>query len=348
MLTRYGWAGASSRQRFMLFLPELRAAGFDTTLRPMFSDRYLESLYRAGRRPLAAVALAYARRLRDLLRAGTFDAVWLEKELFPYLPGFVEAALSAAGTPYVVDYDDALFHQYDAHRLAPVRVLLGAKLTPLLRKSAAVTAGSRYLAEWASRAGARRVELIPTVVDLARYDCAPGLAGGSELRVGWIGTPVTTPYLWQIRGALRRLARRRPLRLVTIGAAPLPGYGVPVEPHDWRWESEARDIASFDIGIMPLPDSPFEQGKCGYKVLQYLACGRPAVASPVGANREILADGEAGRLARDEEQWIACLEELAACAPLRERMGMSGRRLIERLYSVQAAAPRLISLLRSI
>jgi glycosyltransferase involved in cell wall biosynthesis len=315
----------------------------------MFSDRYLATLYRTGRRSPPEVALAIGRRLCDTWRAGRYDAVWLEKELFPWLPGVVESALAAAGTPYVVDYDDAIFHQYDGHRLASVRRLLGAKLTPLVRKSSAVTAGNLYLADWAKRVGASRVEIVPTVVDHRRYlfPAQPPRAG-RELRIGWIGTPVTTHYLWQIRGPLRQLARRIPLRLITVGAAPVPGYGVPVEQRDWRWDREAADIASFDIGIMPLRDSPFEQGKCGYKLLQYLACGKPVVASPVGVNVDILAGGGVGRLASDDAQWSGALEELAASAGLRTQMGVNGQRLVQQRYSVEAVAPRVVDLLQRI
>ena len=96
---------------------------------------------------------------------------------------------------------------------------------------------------------------------------------------------------------------------------------------------------------MPLPDGPFERGKCGYKLIQYMACALPVVASPVGANRDIVEQGRNGFLASDADEWRAALHALVADPGLRRRFGEAGRRSVEQCYSLQVHAPRLARLL---
>jgi glycosyltransferase involved in cell wall biosynthesis len=114
----------------------------------------------------------------------------------------------------------------------------------------------------------------------------------------------------------------------------------------WSEQTEAAQVAAFDIGLMPLPDEPWERGKCGYKLIQYMACGVPVVASPVGANTEIVTPGMNGALADTSEQWLASLTELAEDPALRARQGTEGRKRVEHWYSLQAQAPRLVSMLQ--
>jgi hypothetical protein len=209
----------------MLYVDSLERAGFSVELRSLFSDEYLRHLYERGRKSVMETVRGYVRRVRDLLAAKRFDVVWVEKELFPFLPGQMEKLLSATQTPYIVDYDDAIFHNYDLHESRWLRRMLGAKLTPLVSRAFGVTVGNRYLAEWAAKCGAKQVRLVPTVIETSRYPYPPSpREPGQELRIGWIGTPITTPYLWLVRDALKRASKSRPLRLVTVGAGPLIGY----------------------------------------------------------------------------------------------------------------------------
>ncbi len=347
MLSRYDRLGASSRLRFFDFLPALRAAGFSVTVAPLLDGDYLRAVY-AGRRPdPAAIAAAYLHRVAVLLRAGRHDLVWLEKEALPWLPAGIEAQLLGR-VPYVMDIDDAWFHRYALHRSGVVRRLLGSKLEHLARNAALVAAGSPYLADWARAAGARSVLALPTVLDLERYpSCAPSAwpdrADGS-LTVGWMGTPATRRYLDLIAGAFARLGARLggTLRLRVVGAADVRIPGVEVVCVPWHEESEVAELAGFDVGVMPLPDAPWERGKCGYKLIQYMACARPVVASPVGVNVDLVTDGENGFLAADEDAWVEALVRLAADPALRIRLGMAGRRRVEAGYSLQSITPRLI------
>jgi glycosyltransferase involved in cell wall biosynthesis len=131
-----------------------------------------------------------------------------------------------------------------------------------------------------------------------------------------------------------------------MGADSQLEFGVPMEPHAWSEASEAQWLASVDIGIMPLPDEPFERGKCGYKLIQYMAAGKPVIASPVGFNRELVTP-DVGLLARDAADWLAALRQLGTDVARRQQMGQAGRALVERSYSLQAVAPHVVDLLDS-
>jgi glycosyltransferase involved in cell wall biosynthesis len=296
-----------------------------------------------------SIVLAYLRRLRALLGARRYDLVWLEKEALPYLPAFIETAL-LAGVPYVVDYDDAWFHRYDASTSRLVRALLGRKIDAVMRHAAIVVAGNEYLAARARAAGARRIEIVPSAIDLARYrdpGAAPAApADGRAAVAGWIGIPLNAHYLTLIEPALRGVSSDITLHVV---GAPVPPElaGVPAESFAWTEGDEIARIEAFDVGIMPLADTPWERGKCAYKLLQVMAAGKPVIASPVGANRQVVHHGENGFLAASADEWAHALRTLARDPALRARMGGAARTSIARAYSVAAIGPRLAALLRA-
>lgn len=346
-LTRYGAWGASSRVRFMQYLPTLRAAGLDVQTSALFDDAALRSRYAQGRYATSDLLRSFGNRVAALRGRNRFDLLWIEKECLPWMPLSLERAL-LQGVPYVLDYDDAIFHNYDHHRLALVRGLLGRRLDGLMARASLVIGGNRYLVARAREAGAPNVALVPTTVDLAQYPLAPAedAVGRSDANtVVWIGSPTTVHYLEALVEPLRQLATRCSFTLRVIGAtANLPG--VKVEHVSWSAASEARSIAECAIGIMPLFDSPWERGKCGYKLVQYMACGLPVVASPVGVNAEIVEEGVNGYLADEAAQWVDALESLLRQPQLRASLGATGRRRVETTYSVQVTGPQIATLLR--
>lgn len=346
LLCRYGPMAASTRHRCLQYLPYLADHGFDVRVETLLDDRYLRSLYAQQRLSKLPIARSYARRMRLLRNADRYDLIWTHIEAFPWLPGWLESSLLPEGVPYVVDYDDAMFHRYDRHRSPIVRRVLGEKIDRVMREAALVVAGNRYIADRADRAGAKRVEILPTVVDLDRYPPAPAAPGGG-FTIGWIGSPASAYNLQLARPALEAFCRRRAARVVAVGSGELELGEVPLEVKPWSEATEVAEIRRFDVGIMPLIDSPFERGKNGFKLIQYMACARPVIGSPVGVNREIITDGENGFQATTEEEWVRALDALEGDEPLRRRQGEAGRRLVETRYSLAAAAPKLAELLRS-
>lgn len=344
LLSRYDRLGASSRLRFYQYLPALAAQGVEVTVAPLLGDDYVRSLYAGTGKSWGAILTAYGRRLRHLLHVHAFDVLWIEKELFPMLPAWAEVILRQLRVPTVVDYDDAVFHNYDNHANRWVRHVLGGKIDAVMRNATLVIAGNAYLARRAREAGAHQTEQLPTVIDLNRYPAVRERAT-TEYTIGWVGSPVTTKYLKLIAAPLQALCCNTGTRLVTIGAGPVALNEVRLEQWTWDEATEVDSVHHLNVGIMPLPDTPFERGKSGYKLIQYMACGLPVVASPVGVNCEIVEHGVNGFLARTDEEWITALTALRKSPDLRIRMGAAGRRKVEEHYCVQVTAPYLHRLL---
>jgi Glycosyl transferases group 1 len=346
MLTRYARQGASSRMRAYQYLPWLEAGGIDVTVSPLFSDAYVAGLQR-GRKSLSETLAGYLQRLQALQHIQQFDLVWIEKEALPWLPIWFERLFLPKHIPYVLDYDDAVFHYYDLHQNSAVKALLGGKHPALMRGAALVIAGNAYLADAARHAGAKRVEFVPTVVDLDRYPVpAPTQVRDKTAApcVGWVGQRSTASFLAPHKQLFERLTLTGRARFAAIGID-APALGLPMQPIPWTEQTEVASIASFDIGIMPLLDEPFEHGKCGYKLIQYMACCLPVVASPVGVNRQIVQHGVNGFLAETPAQWEQALQTLLADAGLRQRMGQAGRQKVEEQYCIQVTGPKLAAML---
>jgi glycosyltransferase involved in cell wall biosynthesis len=344
ILTRYGRLGASSRMRALQFLPHLNDAGIVCSVQPLFPDQMLQAKYDTGGYRIRDVLNVYTRRLQHLRHGRQFDLVWIEKEALPWMPASLERIL-LRGVPYMLDFDDALFHNYDLHSSRLVRHLMGCRIDRLMAGARLVIAGNEYLAKRARDAGARWVEVLPTVIDLERYPIKPKQEGRKQIaRIVWIGSPSTVQYLSTLGAPLAALARRVPFKLRVIGST-LDMPDVDVECVPWTEESEVASITQCDVGIMPLTDSPWERGKCGYKLIQYMACGLPVVASPVGVNTSIVLDGGNGFLAQEADAWEAKLGQLLEDETLRVKLGQAGRRDVETKYCVQRTAPKLVTML---
>ncbi len=344
-LTRYERLGSSSRVRFYQYFPHLEAQGIEIVNSPFFSDEYVRGLYMGRSVSLQKILYAYLKRLSALVHSARYDLLWVEKELFPWIPAWFETLLHLLRIPYIVDYDDAVFHRYDMHPSAFVRALLGRKIDRVMRHAVLVIAGNDYLAERAKKAGARRVETLPSVVDVPRYMLKQQDAD-SPFRIGWIGSPVTASYLDVIGNALTILSLEAKIHIVLIGAGNInPFPELPTTRLDWNEDQELSIGETFDVGVMPLVDGPFERGKCGYKLVQYMAGGLPVIASPVGINNQIITPGINGYLAASTDEWLESLRRLINDRELRFKMGQMGRRRAEQMYNLRITAPKLLEML---
>jgi glycosyltransferase involved in cell wall biosynthesis len=348
LMNRHCRLGPSSRLRYLQYIPKLNQCGVRVDINALYDETYLKNLYSFNKRSVKNIACNYLRRLGPLLSSGRYDLLWLEQELFPWLPPLAEWLLHIRHIPVVVDYDDAIFHRYDRHGHWMVRRLLGEKIDRIMQFASCVIAGNSYIARRAYEAGAETVAIIPTVIDLDRYKIEEKRER-LPLTVGWIGSPSTFSYFRSIAPVLIELQKRLPIRVAVVGVVNREiKSALPFNFYEWSEDTEVALLKTFDIGIMPLPDTPWTKGKCGYKLIQYMACGLPVVASRVGANIDIVNSEETGFLVSKNEEWAEAIERLATDAGLRESMGKNGRRRVEMIYNIDRTFPTLARcLLRS-
>ena len=344
---KYGDRAASTRQRLMQYCDFLQFHGISVDAVPLLDNTYVESLARRKKSSRLRLISSYWARLRLLLSARNYDVIWLHYEAFPYLPSFMERLVFFAGVPVVYDFDDAIFHQYDNHNNLLVRALLGGKLKPLLRRVSVSFCGNAYLKDYSERFCNNSV-ILPTVVDTDVYRAVPNTSTPRSLTIGWIGSPSTWQQLRPIVPLLVRMKDELNLRIRVVGAGYVNEDFAAVDFVDWSEDTEVSEIQRMDIGIMPLPDEPWARGKCGYKLIQYMACGLPVIASPVGVNSEIVEHGVNGFLATTEQEWRAALTKLIGDPDLRRRMGDAGRAKVDAEFSLRVHAPRLVEILKSV
>lgn len=345
-LMKYGARAASTRQRLLQYLPSLAQAGIQVEAATLFDDDYLRALAQRKSPGRLVIAGAYAKRLAQLPAGRKHDAVFLQYEAFPYLPAGFERLVGLVSRKLIIDYDDAIFHQYDRHPNGLVRKGLGRKLQPLLARADLCICGNAYIQKYVARYCSNTI-VVPTVVDVERY--APrGVAPTGRPLVGWIGSPSTFEQLRGTLGVLAGARERLGIDLRVVGSGLKDGAIEGVAFADWAEDREIPEIAGMDIGVMPLPDDPWARGKCGYKLIQYMACALPVIASPVGMNVDIVEHGVNGFLANTEQEWLEAVEKLARDPELRGRMGQAGREKVVREYSLQAQAPLLVSAFRNV
>jgi glycosyltransferase involved in cell wall biosynthesis len=314
----------STRIRLVQLVPELEARGWRCRVAPYPADARARRRFAAGLGPDDVVVVHRARPTRA-------EARWWH----------------AQPAPIVFDFDDAImFGRRGGVRGAVSRWRRGAGFRRMLGVCDAVACGNSFLA--AQCEGFRGpVCILPSAVrgDVPQAD--PRRAG--PLRVGWVGRSSNLRYLRAIAPELARAARRRDLVLAVVSDARFELPDVSVESIPWRIEDEAREVARFHVGLMPLaPSGPWSRGKCAYKLLQYMAAGVPAIGSGVGMNAELIEHDRNGLLARDAGDWERLLVELADDPERRARLGAAGRQTVLAGYTVEAVAARLAGLLAGV
>lgn len=332
-LTKYGRLGASSRCRFLNYIPHLRARGVAVTAVPLLSDSYVKKRLFGEALDYVDVARSYTKRLADIAGASRFEVLWIEGELLPRWPATLERLLRMLGRRFVVDLDDAIFHSYDNHPSPMVRKVLGRKIDLVFRGAEAVVAGNEYLAARARKAGAHRVILVPTAVDYPAY-AGYSAPRHDKLTFGWIGSSATAHYLQTVRAEIDDLCNTLPASLRLIGLDRHGFASSDVILREWREDTEIEELGSCDIGLAPLSDGPWERGKCGLKAIQYMASGIPVLAANVGVLPSIVQHGKTGFVYGSGAEFAQYARQLAKDPELRGRMGAAGRERVAASYSI--------------
>lgn len=305
----------------------------------------LTEFYEFKKYKIQEIFLAYIKRIYELWKLKKQSVLVIEKELFPFLPFWVEK-LFLRNKVVILDYDDAIFHQYDQHRNIFIQRFLGKKIDKLLNLADCVVCGSHYIFERAERAKAKSIYLLPTVVDTDNYQVRKSSINNVPIIV-WIGTPATVHYLKIIERALQELTLTKKFIFRIIGVKNYTIPNVDVECIPWSTSNEVLGLASADIGIMPLFETDWEKGKCGYKLIQYMASGLAVVCSAVGENIYIV-NHNCGFNVSQHNEWVSYLSFLIDEPIKRKEMGLAGRMRVENFYSTKKIADQWVSIFRRI
>ncbi len=348
-MTQFSEIGGTSRIHVLQFLPLLRKRGIVCDSRHFYSDRFYRIMFdlvKIGRFDKSInfvfyVSLGMLKKLWYIWLARNYDAVFLQREVFPLLWRWL---LKISNPRIIYEIEDAVFEINPIYRKRGLiyftAVNYQAKLiSKMIQQAVWVIAENEHLAEY-SRKFNQNVTIISCPIDTNYF--VPGLSkSGDVVTIGWVGSPLTTYLLKELNPVFTRLGKRYgdKIRLMVIGAA--SDYvvkGVSLIKKNWSLATQIADLQQFDIGLMPLDDTPFNKGRLGGKMMQYMSLGLPVVASNVGLNSMVVKDDFNGYLAGDIDEWVAKLSLLIENRELREQLGKNGRIEVVKKYDIDKQA----------
>jgi glycosyltransferase involved in cell wall biosynthesis len=345
----YPTEAPSNRLRVEQYFPYLREHGITPILRPFMTSLFYNIRYSPGdlSRKVASFGMSTLSRLSDVARASRADVILVHREAFPFGGPFFEEAMAKTNVPIVFDFDDAIYlpNSADANRFVTY-LKRPHKTARAIELSSWVIAGNENLKSYASRYNSN-ITVIPTPVDTEYFAPRSEEPKDDRVVIGWIGSNTTAPYLRMLVRALDQITEKYPNVVVrVVGGSYVPPIVHNLEVKRWDLDQELDELHGFDIGIMPMPDTEWTRGKCGFKALLYMSVGIPPVCSPVGVTTDILQDGYNGLLATTTEEWVDRLSMLIEDVPLRRKMGEAGRQWVLEKFSLQAQAPRFLDVLQ--
>lgn len=318
-----GWERPSSRYRVLQYLPYLEERGVVKQVITYPKD-----------------LMSYVRLYREIDK---YDVIFLQRKR---IPSPLLHLLRRRSTGVVYDFDDAIMFR-SSKASSPYSTTRQRRFARTVKAADHVIAGNAFLRDQA-RHYAEQVTVIPTAIDIKRYT-PKHYTKRKKVTIGWIGSSSTLPYLEHIKGVFNELGKRyKHLELKIICDRFFDCDTIPVIKKMWSAKEEIADLQSLDIGVMPLSDDLWSRGKCGLKILQYYGVGVPTVCTPVGVNRDVVQDGINGFWAMNHEEWMEKISRLVEDSCLRQEMGMRGRELIERSFSVHACGPQLYNIIEKV
>lgn len=336
----------ASQRRILQYVPALEREGIRCEILPFYGTppRSLKHCASDGGQTLASSLnkrLHSLRHLRD-----DIDLVWVEKEALPYVPWLAEKFLLPAHIPIITDLGDAQFQPQSQNDNSILRNIFPDKTTQMIKNAALVMAGNSYMMERAEQAGANWVEVMPTAITPSTSQPAQRSHADNKLRVGWIGTPPTwTRHAEPLFRTLDPFFTEKNAVARVVGARAGRSRCGHLDYHPRIPGAESDQISAMDIALAPLQNGPLGQGACGYQILRYMACGIPVIASPLGAQGEIIEHGHSGFLASTPEEWRAALGALLDDAALRQKIGAAGKAKVEKEFTLSQIAPKMADLL---
>jgi glycosyltransferase involved in cell wall biosynthesis len=343
----------SQRFRFEQYFELLKRNKIEFVVSSFWSLRAWAILYSKGNafEKTFWLITGFLMRWLDVFRSVQYDLIFIHRECAPIGPPVFEFVLTKVLTKKIIyDFDDAIWLPNTSAENALARwIKFHGKVKFICRWSYRVSCGNDWLANYARQFNSN-VVVNPTTIDtenLHNPDVYPFRKENEKVVIGWTGTHSTLMYLNELIPILQAIEKKHPviIRIIANKNPNLPLQSFEFIP--WRKETEIQDLLSFDIGLMPLTDDTWANGKCGFKALQYMALEIPCVASPVGVNNSIIQNNQNGFLCQSENEWETTLEKLIADRSLRKRIGSAGRETVIQHYSVSSNSSSFLALTKS-
>ncbi|MCC6372542.1 MAG: glycosyltransferase [Bacteroidia bacterium] len=330
----------SQRYRFEQYLPFLEQQGFKFTFSYLLNEKDDHTFYSQGNFPAKVIILLKSVfiRLKDCLRFKNYAIVFIQREASFLGTSFAEKRAFKSGARVIFDFDDSIWLADTSPGNKKWEwIKKPEKFFTNIANAHCVMAGNAYLAEKALPFNKHTI-IVPTTVDTALHRPLTGFKKENVVTIGWSGSISTVKHFELLLPVLFKLKKRygHKIAFKLIGEKNYKHPELEVEAVAWSEATEVQQLNSLDIGIMPLPNDAWANGKCGLKGLTYMACGVAAVMSEVGVNKQIIKHGRNGFLAENDYEWYNVLCELIENKSLREQIGKSGCATVLNNYSVEA------------
>ena len=338
--SKYDSLSASCRERVICYINLLKKKKINTYFYPLINNKLFYERIVLEKSHFFLILFAIIKRILIILfiRKNKNIVIISGGELIPYFPSILESFLLLKGVKYILDFDDAVFHNYENSNNLLTKFLLKNKFKVIFKNSHAVFAGNKYIYNYALENGARKVIYLPTTIDFKKYEIntikrISNLKKKDSFKLVWIGSPSTTKYLNSIITPLKYLINNYNISLRVIGSKNFSFNSSKVEIFDWNEKLQYKYILECDVGLMPLNNGSWEKGKCGYKIIQYMYCSIPVIVSPVGANLDIVKNQFNGLFANSNSEWIKSVLALKNNKDLYNSIKENGKKEVERRYS---------------
>jgi len=348
--TKYTSKGPSSRYRtyqYKSFIDE----HFETVYLPFFDDNYIDTIFNNNKINAFQLIKFVIKRIAQVLNLiGSKDLIVIEYELIPYFPAVFEYLFKISGVKYVLDFDDAIFHNYDNSKNKFVKFFLRSKINIISKNASHIITGSPYLTQFLQQFNERITE-IPTSICIEEYSKNRKYIKNDKVVIGWLGSTTTSKNLLILSCVINSLKNTFPeivFRFCGFNDFLVNHFRKEnVEFIKWSESNEIKFLNEINIGIMPLEDNLFNRGKCGFKLIQYMAMGKPTISSPLEANVKINR-GNGNLFASTSDQWCNSLTRMINEYDNYKNIGISNIELVRKYYSVEENSKVYIKLFKSI
>jgi glycosyltransferase involved in cell wall biosynthesis len=337
----------SQRFRFEQYFDFLEENDFDVEIYPFINQSTWKTLYGEGKifKKAWGILMSFVRRFGLLFRLHNADFIFIHREAAHIGPPIFEWIIAKVlRRKYIYDFDDAIWlPNYSESNARFHRLKAYWKVRYCIKWASQITAGNAYLANYASQYN-KNIQVIPTTIDTENHHNVMTSHDSQDLIIGWTGTHTTMHYLDELVPVLKKLEQKYTFTFLVISNQSNDYDLKSLKFVKWNKETEIEDLAKINIGVMPLKQDIWSEGKCGFKGLQYMALEIPTIMSPVGVNSTIVQNGINGFLVESQEEWYEILEKLILDKELRIQIGKAGKSRIDQAYSVLANQEKYLDL----